>query len=200
MNELSSQQLLGRLIGFATVSRDSNLQLIGFIRDYLAELGVASELFFNAEGTKANLFASIGPTDRGGVVLSGHTDVVPVDGQAWSVDPFVMTERDGRLYGRGTADMKGFIASVLAAVPAFLAQPLHTPVHLAFSYDEEVGCLGVRSMLDALAQRPHKPRLCLIGEPTELKPVLGHKGKLAMRCQVHGAACHSAYEIGRAHV
>ncbi|MBA1324768.1 acetylornithine deacetylase [Pseudomonas plecoglossicida] len=193
MNELSSQQLLGRLIGFATVSRDSNLQLIGFIRDYLAELGVASELFFNAEGTKANLFASIGPTDRGGVVLSGHTDVVPVDGQAWSVDPFVMTERDGRLYGRGTADMKGFIASVLAAVPAFLAQPLHTPVHLAFSYDEEVGCLGVRSMLDALAQRPHKPRLCLIGEPTELKPVLGHKGKLAMRCQVHGAACHSAY-------
>lgn len=107
MNELSSQQLLGRLIGFATVSRDSNLQLIGFIRDYLAELGVASELFFNAEGTKANLFASIGPTDRGGVVLSGHTDVVPVDGQAWSVDPFVMTERDGRLYGRGTADMKG---------------------------------------------------------------------------------------------
>ena len=193
MNELSSQQLLGRLIGFATVSRDSNLQLIGFIRDYLAELGVASELFFNAEGTKANLFASIGPTDRGGVVLSGHTDVVPVDGQAWSVDPFVMTERDGRLYGRGTADMKGFIASVLAAVPAFLAQPLHTPVHLAFSYDEEVGCLGVRSMLDALAERPHKPRLCLIGEPTELKPVLGHKGKLAMRCQVHGAACHSAY-------
>lgn len=193
MNELSSQQLLGRLIGFATVSRDSNLQLIGFIRDYLAELGVASELFFNAEGTKANLFASIGPTDRGGVVLSGHTDVVPVDGQAWSVDPFFMTERDGRLYGRGTADMKGFIASVLAAVPAFLAQPLHTPVHLAFSYDEEVGCLGVRSMLDALAQRPHKPRLCLIGEPTELKPVLGHKGKLAMRCQVHGAACHSAY-------
>lgn len=193
MSELSSQQLLGRLIGFATVSRDSNLQLIGFIRDYLAELGVASELFFNAEGTKANLFASIGPTDRGGVVLSGHTDVVPVDGQAWSVDPFVMTERDGRLYGRGTADMKGFIASVLAAVPAFLAQPLHTPVHLAFSYDEEVGCLGVRSMLEALAERPHKPRLCLIGEPTELKPVLGHKGKLAMRCQVHGAACHSAY-------
>ncbi|POF88968.1 acetylornithine deacetylase [Pseudomonas putida] len=193
MSELSSQQLLGRLIGFATVSRDSNLQLIGFIRDYLAELGVASELFFNAEGTKANLFASIGPTDRGGVVLSGHTDVVPVDGQAWTVDPFVMTERDGRLYGRGAADMKGFIASVLAAVPAFLAQPLHTPVHLAFSYDEEVGCLGVRSMLEALAERPHKPRLCLIGEPTELKPVLGHKGKLAMRCQVHGAACHSAY-------
>lgn len=193
MNELSSQALLARLVGFATVSRDSNLELIGFIRDYLAGLGVDSELFLNEEGTKANLFATIGPTDRGGVVLSGHTDVVPVDGQAWTVEPFRLTERDGRLYGRGTADMKGYIASVLAAVPAFLAQPLKLPVHLAFSYDEEVGCLGVRSMLEALQQRPHKPRLCLIGEPTELKPVLGHKGKLAMRCQVHGAACHSAY-------
>ncbi|UVK81050.1 acetylornithine deacetylase [Pseudomonas sichuanensis] len=193
MSELSSQTLLARLVGFATVSRDSNLELIGFIRDYLAGLGVDSELFLNEEGTKANLFATIGPTDRGGVVLSGHTDVVPVDGQAWTVEPFALTERDGRLYGRGTADMKGYIASVLAAVPAFLAQPLKLPVHLAFSYDEEVGCLGVRSMLEALQQRPHKPRLCLIGEPTELKPVLGHKGKLAMRCQVHGAACHSAY-------
>ncbi|MEA5673506.1 acetylornithine deacetylase [Pseudomonas sp. MH2] len=193
MSDLSSRAVLERLIGFATVSRDSNLELIGFIRDYLAGLGVESELFLNVEGTKANLFATIGPTDRGGVVLSGHTDVVPVDGQAWSVEPFRLSERDGRLYGRGTADMKGFIASVLAAVPAFLAQPLKTPVHLAFSYDEEVGCLGVRSMLEALEQRPNKPRLCLIGEPTELKPVLGHKGKLAMRCQVHGAACHSAY-------
>jgi len=193
MSDFASRALLARLVGFATVSRDSNLELIGFIRDYLAELGVESELFHNPEGTKANLFATIGPQNVGGVVLSGHTDVVPVDGQAWTVEPFALSERDGRLYGRGTADMKGFIASVLAAVPAFLAQPLHTPVHLAFSYDEEVGCLGVRSMLAALEQRPHKPRLCLIGEPTELKPVLGHKGKLAMRCHVHGAACHSAY-------
>lgn len=193
MSESSSRELLARLVGFATVSRESNLALIGFVRDYLAGLGVDCELFHNAEGTKANLFATIGPKDRGGVVLSGHTDVVPVDGQAWTVEPFALTERDGRLYGRGTADMKGFIASVLAAVPAFLAQPLKWPVHLAFSYDEEVGCLGVRSMLAALEQRPNKPRLCLIGEPTELKPVLGHKGKLAMRCQVQGAACHSAY-------
>ncbi len=193
MSEFASRTLLARLVGFATVSRDSNLALIGFIRDYLAGLGVACELFHNPEGTKANLFATIGPDNVGGVVLSGHTDVVPVDGQAWTVEPFVLSEHDGRLYGRGTADMKGFIASVLAAVPAFLAQPLRMPVHLAFSYDEEVGCLGVRSMLAALEQRPHKPRLCLIGEPTELKPVLGHKGKLAMRCQVHGAACHSAY-------
>ncbi|MEI2418240.1 acetylornithine deacetylase [Orrella sp. JC864] len=188
-----SRALLERLIGFPTVSRDSNLALIAFVRDYLRDLGVDSELFHNAEGTKANLFATIGPRERGGIVLSGHTDVVPVDGQDWSVEPFCLSERDGRLYGRGTADMKGFLASVLAAVPAFLAQPLKVPVHLAFSYDEEVGCLGVRPMLAALAQRPHKPRLCLIGEPTGLKPVLGHKGKLAMRCQVKGAACHSAY-------
>jgi acetylornithine deacetylase len=193
MNEVASRALLERLIGFATVSRDSNLELIAFIRDYLAELGVQSELFYNPERTKANLFATVGPLDRGGVVLSGHTDVVPVDGQAWTMEPFRLTERDGRLYGRGTADMKGFIASVLAAVPVFLRRPLNMPVHLAFSYDEEVGCLGVRPMLAALAQRPHKPRLCLIGEPTELKPVLGHKGKLAMRCNVKGAACHSAY-------
>ena len=193
MSEMSSRELLDRLIGFATVSRDSNLELIAFIRDYLAELGVQSELFYNPERTKANLFATVGPLDRGGVVLSGHTDVVPVDGQAWTMEPFRLTERDGRLYGRGTADMKGFIASVLAAVPVFLRRPLNMPVHLAFSYDEEVGCLGVRPMLAALAQRPHKPRLCLIGEPTELKPVLGHKGKLAMRCNVKGAACHSAY-------
>ncbi|MBP5114742.1 acetylornithine deacetylase [Pseudomonas protegens] len=193
MSEQSSRELLARLVGFATVSRDSNLELIGFIRDYLASHGVHSELIYNPERTKANLFASIGPEDRGGVVLSGHTDVVPVEGQAWSVEPFVLSEREGRLYGRGTADMKGFIASVLAAVPGLTRRRLRLPVHLAFSYDEEVGCLGVRPMLERMQQRPHKPLLCLIGEPTELRPVLGHKGKLAMRCQVRGAACHSAY-------
>jgi acetylornithine deacetylase len=193
MNDRSSRALLERLIGFATVSRDSNLDMIEFIRLYLEELGVESELFYNAERTKANLFATIGPRERGGIMLSGHTDVVPVDGQAWTVDPFRLTERDGRLYGRGTADMKGFIASVLAAVPGFIERELKLPVHLAFSYDEEVGCLGVRPMLAELERRDHKPALCLIGEPTELKPVLGHKGKLAMRCQVKGAPCHSAY-------
>jgi acetylornithine deacetylase len=192
-NELSTHQLLGSLIGFATVSRDSNLEMIAFIQEYLEGLGVQSELFYNPERTKANLFATIGPRDRGGIVLSGHTDVVPVDGQAWTVEPFRLTEAEGRLYGRGTADMKGFIASVLAAVPRFLREPLRLPVHLAFSYDEEVGCLGVRPMLEEIKRRPHKPQLCLIGEPTALKPVLGHKGKLAMRCHVKGAACHSAY-------
>jgi acetylornithine deacetylase len=193
MNEMTSRDLLERLIGFATVSRDSNLELIEFIRDYLAQHDVESELFYNAERTKANLFATIGPRDRGGIVLSGHTDVVPVDGQPWTVDAFRLTEKDGRLYGRGAADMKGFLASVLAAVPMLLKRELRLPVHLAFSYDEEVGCLGVRPMLAQLEQRAHKPVLCLIGEPTSLKPVLGHKGKLAMRCQVKGAPCHSAY-------
>jgi len=193
MSEMSSRAVLEKLIGFATVSRDSNLAMIEFIRDYLAAHDVQCELFYNDERTKASLFATIGPRDRGGIALSGHTDVVPVDGQAWTMDPFRLVEKDGRLFGRGTADMKGFLASVLAAVPTFMERTLKMPVHLAFSYDEEVGCLGVRPMLEQLAQRKHKPVLCLIGEPTLLKPVLGHKGKLAMRCCVKGAACHSAY-------
>jgi len=193
MSELRSRAMLARLIGFATVSRDSNLALIEFVRDYLHELGVDCELIYNAERTKANLLATVGPRVAGGIVLSGHTDVVPVDGQAWTVEPFCLSEAGGKLYGRGTADMKGYLASVLAAVPMFLASALKRPVHLAFSYDEEVGCLGVRRLLEVLPQRIPAPALCLIGEPTELKPVLGHKGKLAMRCHVRGAACHSAY-------
>ena len=188
-----SRALLQTLVGFDTTSRESNLQLIAFVRDYLASHGVASELIYNEARTKANLFASIGPVEVPGIVLSGHTDVVPVDGQPWSMPPFELTERDGRLFGRGTADMKGYIACVLALLPALVAATLRRPVHIALSYDEEVGCLGVRSLLSVLAQRPVKPMLCIIGEPTELKPVLGHKGKLAMRCDVHGAACHSAY-------
>ncbi|MCP2072175.1 UNVERIFIED_ORG: acetylornithine deacetylase [Pseudomonas lini] len=193
MSELRSRALLARLVGFATVSRESNLALIEFVRDYLRDLGVACELIYNLERTKANLLASIGPSVPDGVVLSGHTDVVPVDGQAWTVEPFCLSEAGGKLYGRGTADMKGYLASVLAAVPLFLASPLRRPLHLAFSYDEEVGCLGVRSLLEVLLQRIPQPALCLIGEPTRLQPVLGHKGKLAMRCHVKGAACHSAY-------
>ena len=192
MSERSTLVLLNALIGFATVSRDSNLELVVFIRDYLQALGVQSELFYNAERTKANLFATIGPTDRGGIVLSGHTDVVPTDGQAWTVDPFRLTSTGERLYGRGTADMKGFIASVLAAVPTFLERPLEVPVHLAFSYDEEVGCLGVRSMLADLEKRPHRPRLCLIGEPTGLKPVLGRGRAHTLR----GSLAHSEARCG----
>ncbi|MEH3452545.1 acetylornithine deacetylase [Phytobacter diazotrophicus] len=190
---MTSREMLEQLVAFNTTSRESNLALIEFVGHYLTGLGVDYELIHNAEGSKANLYARLGPPGHGGVMLSGHSDVVPVDGQNWSVPPFALTERDGKLYGRGTADMKGFIACILAAIPHFLAQPLAQPLHLAISYDEEVGCLGVRTLLDALSARADKPAICLIGEPTELQPVLGHKGKLGVRCEVQGAACHSAY-------
>src|SRR5450830_644907 len=188
-----SRDLLAQLVRFDTTSRESNLALIDFVRTYLQGHGVACELVFNEHKNKANLLATIGPADVPGIVLSGHTDGVPVDGQRWSVAPFDLTEKDGKLYGRGTADMKGYIACVLACVPALVRASLRMPVHIALSYDEEVGCLGVRSLIERFHAQPVKPLLCVIGEPTELKPVLGHKGKLAMRCQVHGAACHSAY-------
>ncbi|MDV2902917.1 acetylornithine deacetylase [Phytobacter diazotrophicus] len=190
---MTSREMLEQLVAFNTTSRESNLALIEFVGRYLTGLGVDYELIHNAEGSKANLYARLGPPGHGGVMLSGHSDVVPVDGQNWSVPPFALTERDGKLYGRGTADMKGFIACILAAIPHFLAQPLAQPLHLAISYDEEVGCLGVRTLLDVLSARADKPAICLIGEPTELQPVLGHKGKLGVRCEVQGAACHSAY-------
>lgn len=189
----TSRDLLSHLIAFDTVSRESNLALIEFVRDYLSALGIDSELIYSADRRKANLYARVGPAGAGGVMLSGHSDVVPVDGQAWTVPPFEMTEQGGKLYGRGTADMKGYIACVLAALPTFLDKPLRVPLHLAISYDEEVGCLGVRSLIEALEGRPERPSLCIIGEPTFMRPVLGHKGKLGMRCEVHGAACHSAY-------
>ena len=189
----TSRDLLAELIAFNTVSRESNLALIEFVRFYLCGFGVDSQLVFSADRRKANLYARLGPQGPGGILLSGHSDVVPVDGQDWSVPPFELTERDGKLYGRGSADMKGYLACVLAAVPALLAKPLRRPLHIAISYDEEVGCLGVRGLLEELVTRPDKPAICLIGEPTSMRPVLGHKGKLAMRCDVHGAACHSAY-------
>ena len=190
---MNSRDLLAQLVRFDTTSRESNLALIDFVRTYLQDHGVACELVYNAHKSKANLLATIGPAQVPGIVLSGHTDVVPVDGQRWRVAPFELTEQDGKLYGRGTADMKGYIACVLACVPALVEAPLRMPVHISLSYDEEVGCLGVRSLIERFHGQPVKPLLCVIGEPTELKPVLGHKGKLAMRCQVHGAACHSAY-------
>ena len=190
---MNSRDLLAQLVRFDTTSRESNLALIDFVRTYLQGHGVACELVFNAQKSKANLLATLGPAGVPGIVLSGHTDVVPVDGQRWTVAPFDLTEKDGKLYGRGTADMKGYIACVLACVPALVQAPLRMPVHIALSYDEEVGCLGVRSLIERFHAQPVKPLLCVIGEPTELKPVLGHKGKLGMRCQIHGAACHSAY-------
>ncbi|RJF91805.1 acetylornithine deacetylase [Noviherbaspirillum saxi] len=190
---IRSRALIERLVGFNTVSRESNLALIGFIHSYLESHGVECELHFNEERNKASLFATIGPRDRGGIVLSGHTDVVPADGQRWTRQAFQLTEEDGRLYGRGTTDMKSFIAAVLSFVPDFVRMDLRIPVHLAFSYDEEIGCLGVRPLLAAIGSRAVKPIACVIGEPTEMRVVSGHKGKLAMRCQVHGSEGHSAY-------
>jgi acetylornithine deacetylase len=190
---LDRRQMLDRLIGFDTTSRNSNLALIDFARDYLAGLGIASDLVFDDTGAKANLFATIGPPEVAGIVLSGHTDVVPVDGQDWSSDPFVCTRRDDRLYGRGTADMKGFIATALALVPEFRALPLAAPVHLALSFDEEVGCKGVPRLLDHLATRlPALPFGCVVGEPTGMRLADGHKGKAGYVCTVKGLASHSA--------
>ncbi|TCS42348.1 acetylornithine deacetylase [Reinekea marinisedimentorum] len=187
------KKILGQLLAFDTVSRHSNLALIEFIQGYLSDLGIEATLIFNDEGSKANLYARLGPEVDGGVLLSGHTDVVPVDGQAWRVPPFQLTESDGRCYGRGSADMKGFLACVLESVPSFQQANLRMPLYLAFSYDEEVGCLGVRSLIEHLGSSDKKPAMCIVGEPTNMQPVYGHKGKTAMRCHVHGHACHSAY-------
>jgi acetylornithine deacetylase len=188
----SSIEMIRKLIAFDTTSRDSNLALIDFVRGYLAEYGIESELFHDDERRKANLYATLGPKDRGGVMLSGHTDVVPVDGQEWSSNPFEVTERNGKLYGRGTSDMKSFVAIALAMVPEFLKRDLKTPIHLALSYDEEVGCVGVRSMINAVAKRPVKPAFCIVGEPSLMKPVIAHKGKISVACHVRGLESHSA--------
>jgi acetylornithine deacetylase len=186
-------EMLRRLVAFDTTSRDSNLALIHWVRDYLAEHGIASRLVHDESGKKANLFATIGPMNgHGGIVLSGHTDVVPIDGQEWSSAPFTITERDGRLYGRGTCDMKGFVAVALALVPEFAKAALQTPLHLAFSYDEEIGCLGVRRLLADLAEAGIKPRGCIVGEPTHMQVIRAHKGKLSYRCHVRGFECHSS--------
>jgi len=184
--------ILETLIGFDTVSAKSNLALIDWVRAYLQRHGIASTLVPNAEGTKANLYATLGPNRAGGVVLSGHSDVVPVAGQAWSSDPFAVVERQGLLYGRGTSDMKGFIACALAAVPDFLAAGLKTPIHLAFSYDEEVGCIGVPHLLERLARDLPKPRAAIIGEPTMMQVVTGHKGLAAWRTIFTGTEAHSS--------
>ena len=186
-------EMLASLVGFPTVSRDSNLDLIAFIEAYLASHGVAAVRVPDETGLKANLFATIGPVDRAGICLSGHTDVVPVDGQAWTSDPFEMVSRDDRLFGRGTVDMKGFVAIVLSLVPEMVAADLTVPIHLAFSYDEEVGCLGVRRLLAAL---PVRPAMCIVGEATGMRPVVAHKGKRSYRVSVVGRACHSSLAPG----
>ena len=193
----ASRTMIERLIAFNTVSRDSNLGLIEWVRDYLQGLGAKSRLTYDASGKKANLFATLGDSNKPGLILSGHTDVVPVDGQHWESDPFVATERDGKLYARGSADMKGFIGIVLTQAPKFLAalneNRLDAPLHYALSYDEEVGCLGVRGLIRDLEEQGIRPAGCVVGEPTSMQPIIAHKGTHRFRCAVHGREAHSSY-------
>ncbi|WP_172428443.1 acetylornithine deacetylase [Azospirillum brasilense] len=184
--------ILERLVAFPTVSRDSNLDLILWAKERLEAAGATTRLVPSEDGRKANLFASVGPANRPGILLSGHTDVVPVDGQAWTCDPFRLTRRAGNLYGRGTADMKGFIAAAMALAERASGRTLSQPLHLALSYDEEVGCLGVRRLIDMMAALPVRPRFCIVGEPTLMQVVTAHKGKTALRIDCRGAECHSS--------
>lgn len=181
-----------RLMGFDTVSSKPNIDLMTYVQGLLADAGIEAVLIPDAAGGKANLFATVGPKDMGGVMLSGHTDVVPVEGQAWTKPPFALTEEDGRYYGRGAADMKGFCAVAIATMLKAATRPLRVPLHLALSYDEEIGCMGVRSMVEMLALSPVKPRFCIVGEPTAMQVATGHKGKVALRATCVGREGHSA--------
>ena len=192
---MQSRKLIEELVSFDTTSHLSNLELIRFIESFLDEYGIASRLIYNADKTKANLFATVGNPDQPGILLSGHTDVVPVDGQDWSSDPFRVRENDNRLFGRGCADMKSFIAIVLSFVPAMSKANLKLPLHLSFSYDEEVGCIGVRSLIEKLKDFPVLPGFCIVGEPTEMRVINGHKGKVAYQVCVDGQECHSALAV-----
>ncbi len=190
---MTASQLLETLVGFATVSRDSNLELIRWVEAYLDDHGVPHQRIESDDGRKANLLARIGPEVAGGVVLSGHTDVVPVDGQPWSSDPFTLTDKgDGRLYGRGTCDMKGFIACALAQVPEWVRLDLPVPLYLALSYDEEVGCIGAPRMIETLMAEHPRPAAVIVGEPTLMHPVVAHKGATNLRTTVTGRASHSS--------
>ncbi len=188
----TAKELLARLVAFDTTSHKTNIPLIRFVEEYLRQHGVESSRVPTADGEKASLFATIGPAGVGGIALSGHTDVVPVTGQNWDTDPFTVAERDGRLYGRGTCDMKGFLACVLAMVPEFGRRRLNVPIHIAFSYDEEVGCTGVRPMIAELGKRLPLPRMVLVGEPTDMTVVDAHKGPMRWSVEVTGKAAHSS--------
>ncbi len=188
----TTREMIDRLIAFDTTSALSNLALIDFVDDYLKAYGVPTRRTSNEDGTKANLFATIGPETEGGVVLSGHTDVVPVAGQDWVTDPFSVVEKDGRLFGRGTSDMKSFSAAALALVPQFLERPLKKPIHLALSYDEEVGCLGVRGLIADIKENLPRPAMVIIGEPTSMRIVNGHKGIAVYETSITGQAAHSS--------
>ena len=185
------KEILSRLMGFDTVSSNPNMALMHYVRDLLAGAGIASVLIPDATGTKCNLYASTGP-EAAGVMLSGHTDVVPVVGQAWTKPPFALTEEQGRYYGRGAADMKGFVACAIAAMLTAAARDLKVPLHLALSYDEEIGCMGVPSLIDLLEAAPFRPLMCIVGEPTGMQVATGHKGKVALRATCVGREGHSA--------
>ena len=189
---MSTLDYLEKLLSFDTTSAHSNSELITWVQSELLAFGAIVKIIPNEDGSKANLFATFGPQSCGGVMLSGHTDVVPVTGQDWTVPAFSMTRKDGKVFGRGTADMKGFIASMMTAAKKASTQNLKTPLHLALSYDEEVGCIGVRSMIDMLSNAPIRPQMCIVGEPTGLSVATGHKGKIAARAKCIGRAGHSA--------
>jgi acetylornithine deacetylase len=189
--------MIERLIGFNTVSRDSNLGLIEWVRDYLQSYGAVTRLTYDPTGKKANLFATLGDSPKPGLVLSGHSDVVPVDGQQWDTDPFRAVERDGKLFARGSADMKGFIGIILAQAPKFVKAlndgRLDAPLHYSLSYDEEVGCIGVRGLIRDLEENHIRPAGCVVGEPTSMQPIIAHKSTNKFRCAVHGREAHSSY-------
>jgi len=188
-----SAEMLERLVSFDTTSHLSNLDLMQFIQDYLEHYNIQSKLIYNKDKSKANLHACIGNPDIAGVILSGHTDVVPVEGQDWSSDPFQLTQKDDKLFGRGTCDMKGFIAVVLAKLPEIIAAKKLMPVHFVFSYDEEIGCIGVRPMIEHIANDlVIKPAMCIIGEPTSMQVINGHKAVNRINCSVTGHECHSS--------
>ena len=192
MPSTESLEMITKLISYDTTSRYSNMELITYIQDYLTSLDIESTLVPNDDGNKASLYATVGPKDKPGVMLSGHTDVVPVDGQDWDSDPFNIIEKDGKLFGRGTSDMKSFIALVLVALPKFIERGLDTPLHLAFSYDEEIGCVGVRPMIEMINGLPVKPRMAIIGEPTSMQVITGHKGKRSYNAHIRGFEAHSS--------
>lgn len=188
--------MIERLVAFDTTSHRSNLDAVSFIRETLEGLGAVCRLTYDDDRRKANLYATLGATDRPGIMLSGHTDVVPVEGQTWQSDPFRLTMRDGACFGRGAADMKSFIGLCLGLAPEFMARGLETPLHFSFSYDEEMGCVGVRRLIADLAGMPVRPRICIVGEPTGMQVIAGHKGKKSVHCHVHGKESHSALAQG----
>lgn len=191
---MTPREMLEKLVSFPTVSSQSNLELVGFVQDYLRGWGIDSYLDHDETGTKASLYALVGPSVEGGVILSGHTDVVPVEGQEWSTDPFTVVEKGGRLYGRGTCDMKGFDALALAHVPDMLEAGLKRPIQIALSRDEEIGCVGAPPMIDKMATMFPRAAACVVGEPSMMKAVTGHKGGVGWRVDVRGFEVHSSLQ------